>query len=159
MCHDKPWLVVRCVKQQNMLLLEILLPPLRRIHQSILHLRIQALVYPMQYTASLLHTTKEPSAFRALCASCSACTGKASKQPIFEEAPVIPPFILLSLKHEKSDKQQTHHSCFKIYPQIHFLFCLPVISNGGPLIDLYESLYSKKLFELHLKIGFGKKET
>ena len=114
MCHDKPWLVAHCVKQQNMLLLQILPPP-PRIHQSILHLCILRCIQSVrQGLQPLVHSRTELSAFRALCACCSACTGKASKQPIFEEAPVIPPFILLSsLKHEKSDKQQTHHS-FKI---------------------------------------------
>ena len=85
MCHDKPWLVVHCVKQQNMLLPEILPPRIQYI----------APLYTPEYTASCIqYTTKLSGHFVRVVIGRHG--GKASKQPIFEEAPVIPPFILLS---------------------------------------------------------------
>ena len=114
MCHDKPWLVVHCVKQQNMLLPEILPPP-RRIQYI-------APLYTPEYTASCIQYTTELSGHFV-----RVVIGRHGVKPLnsqYLRRLQSSRHSSFSLKHEKSDKQQTHHSCFKTYLDRHLSLCL-----------------------------------
>ena len=112
MCHDKPWLVVHCVKQQNMLLPEILPPRIQYI----------APLYTPEYTASCIQYTTELSGHFV-----RVVIGRHGVKPLnsqYLRRLQSSRHSSFSLKHEKSDKQQTHHSCFKTYLDRHLSLCL-----------------------------------
>ena len=115
MCHDKPWLF-HCVKQQNMLLLPEILPPYTytRVYYTFVYPSVYNLLYTYYIQRRAGTRSKEGCSLRALCASCIAPRVKPLNSQYLRRLQSSR-HSSFSLEHEKADKQQTHHSCFKIY--------------------------------------------